>query len=168
MKKIVLSLMVMVMVFALTGCFEKKGNEKTNNDKPKEVEKNIKVGDYAFALDKEDNNKNLYYKYSSDFNIGGYNNMSFLNYGEEGNQLFDIRIIYFENQNLDDMMKEVIDSGTEIFGETISDIAWKVFTQNGVKTYMTINDDDVYSITFKSSTNIDNLEKEFMNNIVFK
>ena len=95
MKKILLSLFVLLSVFTLVGCTVKKENKK-NDKKPEEVEEkgDIKVGDEYVSLTEKGSFEKLQFKYPKRTvvsSLGTYTILVYPKKGSDGN-LFRVPI----------------------------------------------------------------------------
>ncbi len=172
-KKVLLIVLIIVMMFDITGC----GNSKEGSGTGKNSENIVKINDGEIDLSNERDFKEMYYKESySDLQSSTMNNYRFLQYAKDGKVLLDIRMTYIENKSLEESKKELTfettpgknKKGTEyIYG------TW-VFTdaQTGenydAHQYFFEHNKTTYTILLLSKENIKEFEKAFIDNVYFK
>ena len=174
-KKIILSLLVIVALFTITGC----GNSKTeNNDKTEKQNEVIKVDidDITVNLDSTKELNKLSFKYDTKSERSKVEHLNGKNYYmtdyySNGSVGLRISIEYKEGMTVAEVMNTK--TGTSQGNKSFNNIEWKYYeglTKNkeNVYYYAYQYDKDTYLIGFVTNKSIDNLIDIFMNNVSFK
>lgn len=166
MKKLLLSLMLVLLL--VTGCT----TISSPNSEPEVKYKQIKIGDVSFEIKENSKIKNMNFKYSPSFQIGGYENQMNIYYGSIDNPMVAVRFMVYVNNNIETMLKDVAKTNTYT-KETINEKEWyKVSLENGGEISNTVYligiGEDTYMVVFSSKENIEEFEKETMNLIEFE
>lgn len=168
MKKIISILLVCVLVFALSACAADSGADgsgKTSNDPE------FTINGKTIKLTYETNHKDLFYKESiKDMNRNTAGNVRFIDCpGDDGENLVNIRMIYFTGKTIEESLAG---SGETVTEKTVGGYVYTYFEYelNGVKghTYMHYFEGTTYSICFESMFDIDSLEQTFLGTVRFE
>ena len=174
-KSIIVCLLLIIGIFALTGCglFNKSNNDPSVKPVEEETTNNptFTIAGKTYELNHDNNHKDMYYKdNTTDCDQVGYENIKSLWLGNPNNATFFISMIYFENQTLEEALKDP----TNYFNmsdKTINGISFKYFEyQDDMGKghgYMCEYDNTLYMISITSNEDITSLENEFMNNVSF-
>ena len=163
MKKIFLSLIIIVVLFAATGC-----GKSTNNSASSELIINgekIKINEIGTLND-------LNYKYSDDFNVESQSSGVNITYIKDTPQ-FKISWTYAENGSIEDAIKLLaVDEGSKV---KINGKTWSAYKKDDnsevYKIYACEYKNSSYIISFvvmpDSNIDLNNLINTFMNNISY-
>ena len=187
-KKILLSILVLIGVFIVTGCGNSNNNQVSNG-------KTYNVNGISINLDKDDNRDNIKYKTSSSFIRDYKTTMSTYSiYKDSTKNKYDLSNLTFRlDVNVDimniestlekekslvtkkDTFKNVLQNQKEINGTT-----WEFFSfdnvydeENQFKEHLYITERKVdnyyylYKVYFSRAENIDEFEEAFMDSIIF-
>ena len=172
-NKIALSLLVILMLFSITGCGTKKKEEKKE-----EISNQFEIKNVMFRFDKEGNIEELNYKYSSKLKVDESNMVTYLTYENDDivNGKFVFRIALFIKY---DTNIKALFNGSQYKNystKKINDVNWNVYVSDvdNIKTYIYAveKNDKVYVINIgsykKANIDLDNLVDVFMNGVVIK
>ena len=175
MKKILLSLVVIVALFGITGCGKNDGtssndnNSKTTNDK-------ITVDGVDYSLNDEIQFHDLLFKYPKDSNFKDFETgdndkgTRGFRFYKDNEALIGVVISYYKNKDLNYVYSErnVKDKDKTV---TFNNISWYDDTANTFFYYRQ-NGNDLYAITIiileDANINKDEFVNTFMNNVRFK
>ena len=172
-KKIILSIIVILTLFTITGCGNTK---KESNNKVKEItvdEKLVKVNGIELHLDKEKEFKGIKYTITDDLKEA--NNDQYIQYylyQDSGPNLLFFRIFYYEGKSHENIRNDLsIESSlSEEKGKTANVEYSYIDTKrsDGTIHYYIIDKDDIsYVINFVSQYDIKDFEKKVLNSIKF-
>ena len=191
-KKILLSLITLVIVFIITGCGE---NNKDNNSSEKHM-KEYNINGISIKLDSEDSISKMKYKISKSFNrrVGSSTTVYNLYY-DENKDKYDISNIVFSLSITADIMQSAsalendinkLNNNSSLKNisreqKTINGITWQYvsldnyyetgnYFKNHSYYYETFDGKyyTTYTISFNKAENIEDLENDFLNSIVFE
>ena len=166
MRKKILILLTLFILFTITGCGSKTGD----NLKKKEGVPVIVDGE-EFILNSTSNLNRFYYLVNYvDFNTDALGNMRLMRYRKKDETVFEVRIMYETESTFEENINSVKHKPID---RKINNIDYKFFnyvSKDGytIHTYMTYYDNATYVVTFISLKDIATLEKAFMNNTYFK
>ena len=174
-KKIILSILVLMLVL-LTGCnSDVKKEDKTNNSNTKQEEKSsvpeAKVDDLVIKFNMSSSFQKMKYRFpekAMTSSLGTYTIMDYMNGSEF---IFRIGMYFFDNKSVEQTMT---DASIESVGtKTINGITWNAYegdTKDGKKTknFAYYYDGGTYTVTFIYDKNISDVITTFMNNISFE
>ena len=172
-KKILLSILVIMALFAITGCNSKKeANKKLD-------ETLFKIKDKEFHLDTEREFEELKYKTSSEFkeidNITPHSTYMQYNYRpDDSSNYFYFRILYYKGRNIDFAKNDYIgnEKQFEYKNVKINNIEYKMIdeerTDGTIHHYFITKNGNTFIIDFISQNDIKDFEKKVMNSIEFK
>ena len=188
MKKKILSLLVIVALFTITGCGKSENKSNISNDKT------YTVGGVKFQLDKKDDyEKKIYYlsssKFKSNYSASTGDRLTLLKDENAGENLDNFVLMIYVNvqelktindrlayfKNYPDSIKELNQSEKSINGNT-----WTYFTyvsENAQRDPFTVHEyciekkignyDSLVQVYFNKADSIDEFEEAFMNNVEF-
>ena len=171
MKKVLLVFTASLLLFSLTSCglifsiLQEAAGETDYIKDGKTVEFN---GD-SLVLDYETHHGCLYYKIDiPDMHadtVGSYCN---INYTKKGEVAFDIRLVYFANKSIDEVMEG---SDYAISEKTVNGLTYKYFeyvdNDRPGHTYVYNFDGTTYTISFASAYDMTSLENGFLESVRF-
>ncbi len=173
MKKlisIILLCLCVFSVFTLSSC-KKAGGDDAKNDNKKNGGATFTINGVDIELDSESNHYDLYYKENwrelHRETMGSFRNIDYTN--DQGERVFDVRLVYFKDKSIDEVMAE-------------SDYTYTEKTHNGIKyqyfeyseggkpghTYVYNYNGNTYTISFASAYDMTSLEDVFMSQVYFK
>ena len=171
MKKI---LLVLLTVLLLVGC-GKKSEEK--NEEPKGLaEDEVILENITYKFDQDDEYHGLKYKIAS--NLRKRDTGNAYNYFSEeidGSSYFVFRIFYYPNRDIDYAIKDsVANEHLEEYDTKVGDLDYRVVrfkNSLGEKTYTNMyyhkNNNDVYAYCFTAEMDISELEKVFLERVIY-
>ena len=168
MKKILLSLLAVFILFSITGCGKNKDEEvKLEDDE-------VIVNETLYKLNVDESGYGISYKIATNFRKWDSGNaLNYFGQIENSNDSnFVIRIFRYKNKNIDYAIK---DTTTEYDSKEEVEVNGLKYTKvhftnfNGANTYLFYykNDKDVYAICFTSSEEQPRLENIFLSQIVY-
>lgn len=179
MKKIFVLFLALVIAFSLAACGRPAQENSSGNDTASENEAAqtdapeadgaVEVDGEQFTLDFESNHRDLYFK-TDIVNISkdSYGSVCDLRYFKEGELLFVIHLVYFENKSIEDVMAE---SDNELSAKTVGNLEYQYFEydENGMPghTYLYTYNGNSYTVSFASNADISALEQAFMESVHF-
>ena len=174
-KKLLLGLLVIVGLFAITGCGKSSNIETNINKKINDNKEVVTIQGEKFNLSSERVLGGIHYQENYvDFNTDQIGNMRTMNYSKEGKSIFEVRVMYDENRS-DSELKAIVETQTgakqqskEING--IKYIYYEYTADDGatVHHYMYVFNGKVYTIGFFLGEKPGDIEEVFMNNVSFK
>ena len=169
-----ISLVLIVGLFVLTGCGAKNEGEENNTEEPVD-ESLVKINELEFHLDKEEEFKGIKYAISEDFIKAEHDiSIPYIQYSyrqEDGTNLLFLRIFYYENKDnnyaLNDLGKD--ENVTLVDGKT-DNIEYKVYEEpredgGTIHFYFINKDGSTYAINFVSKYDIKDFENKVLNSI---
>ena len=174
MKKVLLSLLVIVTLFTVVGCGSSK-NEK----KEEAVDETLfKIGDVEFHLDTDKEFEGMKYKTSSGFkeidNVTYSSTYMQYNYRtDDGANLFFFRILFYKGKDINFALKDFVgeDEKFELKDVKINNIDYKMIdeerTDGTIHHYFITKDGNTYILNFVSQKDIKDFETKVMNSIKF-
>lgn len=170
-KKLILSILVIVTLFTITGCSKSNSNVNNNLKDNKEI---VTIQGEQFRLKSEQTLNELHYKENYvDFHSDAIGNMRTMNYTKEGNLIFEVRIMYDENRSVEELQAIVeTQYNTKAQSKEINGIKYIYYEYEGedgvtIHHYLYVHNRKVYSIGFFLGENYGNIEEVFMNNVSF-
>lgn len=165
-RKLLLTLIVIIMLFVITGC----DNNKNSNGKTTSNE--ITIDGEKIKIDKKANLKDLTYTYSDKLDVESQRVGVFLTYTKDNPQ-FRISLTYAENSSLEDSIKILSveeDSQVKVNGKIWN--TYKRTDDNGIyKVFAYEYKNTTYIISFvklpNSDIDLSDLINAFMNNIEY-
>ena len=157
MKKIILSIFLVLTLFMITGC--RKKNEINNNNENKLI-----ISDYDLTLNKESSFSKIKFKYPDKAIISNPITSMIIDYKKEGSDenLFRIVMGDMYGTNIDDSMEGFNKEGTLV----INDIEWTVYSKDGKKHYgINIDYSNIVISFIYEDSNLSKFEQKFMENI---
>lgn len=193
-KKILLSLLVIIGLFIITGC-KNENNSQSNNTK-QDNGKSYNINGVSIKLDKDDNRDNIKYKISSSFTRKFSTTTStYTIYKDNNKDKYDLSNVIFRlDVNVDTMNseskiereKQLVNAkdsfkNIEQSQKTINETTWEYFSfdnmndaSNSFKEHLYITEKKVdkyyyiYKVYFSFSDEINDFENAFMDSIVFE
>ena len=166
MKKILLSLLFIVLLFSITGC----GNSNKVNESNKNI---VKVNDIELHIDKEKEFRGIKYTITDDLREVNFDQyVQYYLYQESGSNLLFFRIFYYENKDHNYIRNDLAieNSLAEEKGKTDNIEYTFIDTKrtDGTIHYYIIEKDNIsYVINFVSQYDIKDFEKVVLNSIKF-
>lgn len=170
MKKIFSVLLILVMIFVLTGCGCTRKDVKKEEPEVTLADDELLFDGILYKFDKEENNYGITYKVSSNMRLwdsgNAYNYFSVKQ--ENETDAFIIRVFHYKNKNVDYAIKDTTDNDYESKEEVELDGRkyTKVHLKNpgGATTYLFYYNykKDVYAYCFTSSNEVERLENIFL------
>lgn len=171
-KRFLLGIIFLLVISIVTGC-NKSNNIKTD-DKKETNKKVVTIQGEKFDLNSERILGDIHYQENYvDFNTDQIGNMRTMNYSKEGENIFEIRVMYDENRSLSEM-KAIIETQTQAKEQSkkINKIRYIYYeyTDNDliVHHYIYVYKGKAYSIGFFLGKKPGNIEEVFMNNVSFE
>ena len=175
-KKILFSLLIIVMIFTMIGC--KTTKKENNSNKESVVDKTLfKIKDKDFHLDTDEEFEGLKYKTSSEFkkvnNVTPSSTYVQYNYQpESSSNYFYLRILYYKNKDINFAKNDYVgEENLEYKDVTINNIDCKMIdegrTDGTIHHYFIIKDGNVYIIDFISQNDIKDFENKVLDTIRF-
>ena len=173
-KKIVLSIIILMLLFNFTGCNNKTKELEKTKTKIKEVDESlVKVNEVELHINKEKEFKGIKYTITDDLKEANYNQyVQYYLYQDSGPNLLFFRIFFYENKAHDDIKKDLaIDSNlVEESGKT--DNIKYIFidtkrTDGTIHYYIIDKNNTSYVINFVSQYDIKEFEEKVLNSIKF-
>lgn len=175
-KKFVLVLLIIVMLFIITGCNKKNEQKNNKNDKYDSV----KIYNKTILLNSKEslkkmtfmtNKKDLIYRTSGD-------NIAYVTYEDDSNPndiivnygvtVVNVAMRYFEGKTIETVMSQ---APYERIAKKVGDIEYQYFeyTDNNIKGYCYSYEYEksTYTITFEAKIDINSLVNTFMKNVSF-
>lgn len=181
-KKILLSILLVVTLFTITGCgsTKKEENKNNNNNKKEEVVDPtlFKIKDTEFHIDTDREFEGIKYKTSSGFkeidNFTPSSKYMQYNYQPEGSSnYFYFRILYYKGKNIDFAKKDYLgeEDNFEYKDVTINNIEYKMIdeerTDGTIHHYFVTRNGNTYILSFISQNDIKDFENKTLNSIGF-
>lgn len=167
-RKIILSLLVIVALFTITGCGKKSNDINTNKNKIEEnTEGKLIINGYDLTLNEEDSFYAIKFKYPHDVIISNPITSLVMDYKKKDSDENLFRVVMGEmyGTNIDSSMDGFTKTGTK----TINGIEWSVYTADGKTSYGFNKDYSNIVVGFVySDSELSKFEEEFMNNITLK
>ena len=168
-KKIILCLLVLIGIFAITGCGSSKATDNTSDKKVV-----VTVQGKSFNLDVDIDLGGLHYKENNvDFHIDPLNNMRTMNYTKDGNIVFEVRTMYDENRSIEEL-KAILSTelNAEEQSKKVNGIEYIYYEYKSddlmVHHYIHVYNGKVYTIAFFLGEDPGDIEDVFMNELSFK
>ena len=168
MKKKLAFLIILIILFTLTGC----GNKEDNDGKISKTDGIfVTIDGEKFKLNGTGHLEKLYYPENYvDFNTDAMGRMRTMRYRKNDETIFEVRITCEKESSFEDNLKQI---KFNTIDRKINNINYKYFTyvnDDGTKAhvYMTYYGKVTYSIMFITIKDLPDLEKVFMNNVYFK
>ena len=170
-KKVLLSLLVIVSLFAITACGKKEAPKK---EEPKLAKDEVILENIKYKLDQDDEGYGLKYKIASNFRRSDLINA--INYFSEqidGSSYFVIRIYKYPNKDIDYAINDSVETVEKQEQVTVGDKEYtKVYftNYNGAKThlYYYTHKKTTYTFVFTASIDLSRLENIFLENISYE
>lgn len=172
MKKVFLSIIMILLLFTISSCGSKKQEE---NSSPVLADDEYMINDILYKIDQSESGYGIDYKIASNFRKVDSGNA--LNYysqkDENGSSQFVIRIFHYKNKSIDYAIKdttESYDSKEEIEIEGVKYTKVHFTNFNDANTYLFYHKykKDVYVFCFTASNEEERLENIFLRQIVYK
>lgn len=173
-KKIIISLLVIVALFTITGC----GSTKKEENKEEEiVDKSLfTIKDKEFHLDTDKEYEGLKYKTSSGFreinNLTPSSTYVQYNYQpENSSNYFYFRILFYRGKDIEFAKNDYVgnEKQFEFKDETINNISFKLIdeerTDGTIHHYFITKDGNTYILSFISQNDISDFEKKVLDSI---
>lgn len=167
-KKFVLSLLIILSIFLITGC--SNSNKETIDNNNNEVY--VTIGNDKYKLSNKTELNNLHYLENYvDFNTDRVGNTKSMSFNYDGEFSFEVRVNYQDEHSIDEV-KEVLSEYEEKTKE-VNDIKYFYYEYKSdlgdtVHYYLYEYNNKPYSIIFFLGENPGNIEKVFMDNVYFK
>ena len=170
-KKILLGILVLLVLFAVTGCGNK--TEEITDDSGKTNEKvetsNLKVGNVSVDLSSSGSFHAISYKYPKDATTGNVGTFAIMDLMNGENLVVRIAMYYFENKSMGEV--NAGEGLSRVDAIEYNNNTWNVYEGKkdgkNVMNYVTQEGDDSYTITFLSDEDISKFSNEFMKTVVF-
>lgn len=168
-KKIFISLFLLLSLFIITSC----GNKKVEEG-PKLADDEVIIKDRMYKLDQDETGYGISYKIASNFVFRDTGNA--LNYygerNEDNTSDFVIRIFYYKNKSLDYAIKDTVesyDSRSEVEINGLKYTKVHFVNYNNANTYLFYykHNKDIYVFCFTAWVEEERLENIFLNSIVY-
>lgn len=171
-NKLIYSLLVILMIFTITGCGTKK------EEKNEEVIGEFKVRNVTFRFDKDGSFEDFSYKYSSKMKLDGSQNTVYLTYENDdivsGKFVFRIALYSREETNIKTLFSDP--KYSDYTTKKINGLKWNIYSLDvdNVKTYIyaTEKNGKVYITNIgsykKAEIDLDTLSNVFMNGVKIK
>ena len=172
MKKIFLSLLVILSIFGFTGCGSSNKEVSNNSSNKKSNEVYVTIGSDKYELnDKTELNELHYLNNYVDFNTDRVGNTRTMSFNYDGKFSFEVRVNYQDEHSIDEV-KELLDEYEEKTKE-VNGIKYFYYEYKNdlgdiVHYYLYEYNNKPYSIIFFLGENPGNIEEVFMNNVSFK
>ena len=174
-KKFLLCLLVIVSIFAITGCGKSNNSEANNNKNTSDKAEVVTIQGEKFNLKSDRDLGELHYKENYvDFHTDAIGNIRTMSYTKQGNLFFEVRIMYDDTRSISEL-KAILETQTEAKEQSkeingIKYIYYEYKTSDDlvVHHYMYVHKGKVYSIGFFLGDDASNTEEAFMNNVSFK
>jgi hypothetical protein len=168
MKKLLISLLVLLSVFTLVGCsVKKKSNVKPKDPEEAETEGNIKVGDEKVSLTEKGSFELLHFMYPKRTVVSSLGTYTILVFPKKDSDstLFRVPISKFYNQKVEDGLQGFTKTGEK----TYNGVTWTIFSDDkGQHSYATLYDRDLYVVGFVGDIDLKEYEEAFMNTTSFE
>lgn len=173
-KRILLSLLVIVTLFVITGCGKSNNSNSSNNQNMNNSKDVVTIQGQQFKLKSEQSLNNLHYKENYiDFYSDAIGNMRTMSYIKQEKLIFEVRMMYDESRSLSEL-KAIVETqngakeqSKEINGIKYVYYEYKMKDESTVHHYMYVYNGKVYTIGFFLGENYGNIEDVFMNNVFF-
>ena len=174
MKKFVFSLLVILMLFSITGCKSENKTEDTSN----EIVREFKVRNVTFRFDKDGSFEDFSYKYSSKLRLDGSQKTVYLTYENDdivnGKFVFRIALFSKEDTNIKTLFSD--SKYNNYTTKKINNINWNIYVSDvdNVKTliFATERNGKVYITNVgsykKAEIDLDTLAEVFMSGVNIK
>ena len=172
-KKIILSLLIVLALFTITGCGKSNDNE---NNSANSIEKNdvayVEIGNDKYKLQSKSELKDLHYLENYvDFNTDRVGNTKMMSFNYEGKFSFEVRVNCEEEHSYDEVktrLSEYEEKTKKINGITYLYYEYKNNIGDDAHYYLYEYNNKTYSIIFFLGENPGNIEEVFMNNVRFE
>ena len=176
-KKLIISILLLVALFTITGC----GNKEESSEKKEEkvVDKTLfKIKDKEFHLDTDKEFQGIKYKVSKDFKeIDNYTPSSiYMQYyyqPENSSNYFYFRILFYKGKDINFAKEDYIgnEEEFELKDVKINDIEYKMIdeerTDGTIHHYFVTKDGNTFILSFISQNDIKDFEEKELNSISF-
>ena len=172
MKKVLAFFTAAVLLLTLTACSGLKSDGKSDgvqsgssqNDDPV-----IQIDGETIKLTYETHHRDLYFKENLTMLYSDtMGSVSMLTYRRDGDAVFAIFLVYYENKSIEEVMSESDNTLTE---KTINGLSYQYFEydNNGTPghTYLYCYDGTTYAISFVSALDMSSPENVFLSNVRF-
>lgn len=174
-KKIILSVLVFLSLFIITGCGKKEENKKEKEVKDKSV---FTIKDKEFKLDTDKEFEGLKYKTSSEFkevdNVTPSSTYMQYNYQPEGSSnYFYFRILCYKDKDIEFAKNDYLGNEEQFEYEDvkINNIEYKKIdekrTDGTIHHYFITKDNKTFILSFISQNNIKDFESKVLDSIEF-
>ena len=174
MKKILVFILSIVMLFTITGCGNNNSSSPENNSngttKNEDVFK-LKIDNIDVELNSSSSFNNLSYKYPSKGIYSSFGTYVIIDLMNSSDLLVRVAMSYYQGKTIGDVIKGSDLSSVD--AKTFNNNTWNIYKgkQNDGKNilnYITVDNGDAYSIAFISDKDINDFINSFMNNVKFK
>ncbi len=170
MKKILLSLLAVFILFSITGCGKNKDEEvKLEDDE-------VIVNETLYKLNVDESGYGISYKIATNFRKWDSGNA--LNYfgqiKDSNDSNFVIRIFRYKNKNIDYAIKDTTDntfeskSEVEIDGKKYTKVHFVNYSGDNTYLFYYKYNKDVYAYCFTARVEQERLEEIFLKQVVYK
>lgn len=164
MRKHLLILLMLVALFAITGCGSANENKGNNKEIKEDQSDKLIISGYDLTLNEESSFSKIKFKYPHDAIISNPITTLIMDYKKPGTEESVVRVA------MADMYGSKIDSSMEGFTfeetKTINGIEWSVYSANGRKNYgFNINYSNIVIGFIYDNPSLVKFEEEFMNNV---
>ena len=174
-KKILISLLVIVLLLSFTGCGKTKKEETKKEEEVVLAEDEVVINKKMYKLNVLENGYGINYKIASNFRKSDTGNA--LNYYAEKNadntSDFVIRVFHYKNKSIDYAIKDTVekyDSKTEVEINGLKYTKVHFVNYNNANTYLFYYKykKDVYAFCFTAWKEEERLENIFLTQIVYE
>lgn len=172
-RKILLGLVVLITLFTLTGCGNKK--EENNKENTKDSKNIVIINKEKFELTSETELYDLHYNENYvDFHTDRVGDYKLMSYQIGDDLVFEVRLMYDDSRS-DSELKAIIETqtGAKEQSKEVNGIKYIYYEYTGtdnetVHHYLYVHNGKVYTIAFFLGKEPGNIEEVFMNNVSFK
>lgn len=167
MKKVLLSILVLLTVFTITGCGRKyrQINNNVETNKPiEDTRDKLIINGYDLTLNEESSFVKIKFKYPHDAIISNPITTLIMDYKKPNSNESLVRVVMGEmyGTSIDKSVEGFTKEGTK----TINGIEWGIYTKDGRKSYgFNIDYSNILIGFIYDDANLAKFEEEFMNNV---
>lgn len=176
-KRILFGILLLLSIFTLTACGDKKDNsekEETKQEEKKVDETLFTINKLDFHLDNETEFKGIKYTISKDFQEAIYDQYVQYNYYQEDNtNLLFFRVFYYENKDIKHVLKDLgLEENISLTEGKTDNIEYNFYETprddgGTIHFYFITKDKNIYVINFVSKYNIKEFEDKEIKTIKF-
>ena len=169
-KKLLLVLLVLVVMFTITGCGQKTNDSKGNSGNEEVETSSLKIGNVSADLKRSGSFHDISYKYPDNTTSGNMGVFAIMDLMDGEKLAVRIALYFYENETLGEVQAG---SGlSSVDAIRYNNNTWNVYKGikdgNQVMNYATQEGDDSYTITFISNDEIEEITNDFMKEVIFK